>query len=46
MRQSEILKQQIINDWRNGTIDEFDVAVARLDIIRQIVEEDKAMEVA
>ena len=46
MRISELMKQQIITDFRNGTIDEFDVAVARLDIIRQIVEEDKeSMEV-
>ena len=47
MRISELMKQNVITDFRNGTIDEWDVAVARFDIIRQIVEEDKAaMEVA
>ena len=43
---SELLKQKIIDDFKNGVADEWDVAVARFEIIRQIVEEDNAMEVA
>ena len=47
MKQSELLKQKIITDFKNGIADEWDVAVARFDIIMQIIEEDKAaMEVA
>ena len=40
------MKQKIIADFKNGVADEWDVAVARFEIIRQIVEEDNAMEVA
>ena len=40
------MKQKIIDDFKNGVADEWDVAVARFEIIRQIVEEDNAMEVA
>ena len=46
MMTSDLMKQQIIDAWKKGIADEFDVAVARFDIIRQIIEEDKAMEVA
>ena len=41
MMTSELMKQKIITDFKNGLADDFDVAVARLDIIRQIIEEDK-----
>lgn len=48
MRISELMKQQIITDFKNGVIDNFDLAVAKVELIRQIIEEDKneAMEVA
>lgn len=47
MRTSEIMKQQIITDFKNGIADEFDVAVAKFEIISKIIEEDRAvMEVA
>ena len=38
---SELLKQKIIDDFKSGIADDFDVAVARFDIIMQIIEEDK-----
>lgn len=46
MRQSELMTQQVIADWKAGIADELDVFTAKYDIIRQIIEEDKAMEVA
>ena len=38
---SELMKQKIIDDFKNGVADEWDVVIARFDIIRQIIEEDK-----
>ena len=46
MKISDLMKQKIIDDFKSGVADEWDVAVARFEIIRQIVEEDNAMEVA
>lgn len=44
---SEQMKQKIIDDFKNGIADEWDLAVARFEIISQIIKEDKAaMEVA
>lgn len=47
MKISDLMKQKIIDDFKSGVADEWDVVIARLDIISQIIEEDKAaMEVA
>ena len=47
MMTSDLMKQQIITDFKNGVIDNFDLAVAKVELISQIIKEDKAaMEVA
>ena len=42
----DTMVKSLIQDCRNGTIDELDFFIRKMDIISKIIEEDNAMEVA